>query len=128
MSGFPDRVSGVLARALALRLERQHLLAGNIANANTPGYVPVDMRFDRVLESALQEGTAAETAPAAAPAPTPEVVYDPAVVPGLDGNAVALDRELAKLAENSTLYHAANRALQKKLGMIRYAVGEGGAQ
>lgn len=122
MSGFPDRVSGVLAQALALRLERQHLLAGNIANANTPGYVPVDMRFERVLESALQ-GEVAE-----APQASPEVVYDPAVVPGLDGNAVALDRELAKLSENATLYHAANRALQKKMAMIRYAVGEGGTQ
>lgn len=124
MSGFPDRVSGVLARALALRLERQHLLAGNIANANTPGYVPVDMRFDRVLEQALQ----GEPAVGAATETPPEVVYDPAVMPGLDGNAVALDRELAKLSENATLYHAANRALQKKLAMIRYAVGEGGAQ
>lgn len=122
MSGFPDRVSGVLAQALALRLERQHLLAGNIANANTPGYVPVDMRFDRVLERALGGEQAAGSEAA------PEVVYDPAVVPGLDGNAVALDRELAKLSENSTLYHAANRALQKKLGMIRYAISEGGTQ
>jgi flagellar basal-body rod protein FlgB len=43
------------AQALVLRAERQRLIASNIANADTPGYVARDMDFAR----ALHEATAA---------------------------------------------------------------------
>ena len=35
------------AQALTLRAERQRIIAGNIANADTPGYVARDMDLDR---------------------------------------------------------------------------------
>ena len=41
------------AQALTLRAERQRIIAGNIANADTPGYVARDMDF----ASALREAT-----------------------------------------------------------------------
>ena len=40
------------AQALALRSERQRLIASNIANADTPGYVARDMNFAQALRDA----------------------------------------------------------------------------
>ena len=42
------------AEALLLRAERQRLLAGNIANADTPGFVAREMDFAAVLQQATQ--------------------------------------------------------------------------
>ena len=46
------------AQALTLRAERQRIIAGNIANADTPGYVARDMDF----ASALREATGTQAA------------------------------------------------------------------
>src|SRR4030095_4783322 len=40
------------AQALTLRSERQRLIASNIANADTPGYVARDMDFAQALKEA----------------------------------------------------------------------------
>ena len=42
----------------------------------------------------------------------------------LDGNTVDLDKEMAKLSENSLYYNTAVQILSKKLGLIRTAVSE----
>ena len=39
------------AQALTLRAERQRLIASNIANADTPGYVARDMDFASALRA-----------------------------------------------------------------------------
>jgi flagellar basal-body rod protein FlgB len=102
------------AQALALRSERQRLLAGNIANADTPGYVARDMDFAAALREATGSAapgaallprvprSAAEIAEAhlrwAAPSQT-----------NLDGNTVDMDRERASFADNSVKYEATLR-------------------
>ena len=40
------------AQALSLRSERQRLIASNIANADTPGYVARDLDFAQALRQA----------------------------------------------------------------------------
>ena len=41
------------AKALVVRAERQRVLASNIANADTPGYVARDMDFASALRDAV---------------------------------------------------------------------------
>ena len=132
MSDFPDRITSLLGKALDLRLSRQQVLSANVANADTPGYTPVDLKFQRALESAMPIGRLSVTSEKHLQSmglsqDGPELEYDPGGQPGLDGNTVVLDRELAKIAENTIQYNATARALQKKIGMLRYAVSEGGA-
>ena len=55
--------------ALQLRAERQRIIAGNIANADTPGYGARDFKFADALNAATQSGPSLEqswapTAPA----------------------------------------------------------------
>ena len=45
------------AQALTLRSQRQQVLASNIANADTPGYVARDFDFAAALKSASGSGT-----------------------------------------------------------------------
>ncbi len=132
MSGFPDDTASLLSRALSLRLDRAHLIAGNIANADTPGFIPVEMSFEKILGQQLKTVSGSKTSElhmpmVSGPDTPPELYYDPTGVPGLDGNAVSLDREMSKLAENTVKYNATAQALRKKLAMLRYAISEGGA-
>ena len=46
-------------QALQLRSERQRLIASNIANADTPGYIARDMDFAKTLKAAASAAPAA---------------------------------------------------------------------
>jgi flagellar basal-body rod protein FlgB len=56
----------------------------------------------------------------------PEIYDDPNGVESLDGNTVDRASEMAKMAENQLLYDASTEMLKRKLGMLKYAISEGG--
>jgi flagellar basal-body rod protein FlgB len=94
------------SQALALRSERQRLLAGNIANADTPGYVARDMDFASALREATGVAALPRSAGAAAEA---NLRYAAPSQTNLDGNSVDMDRERASFADNSVKYEATLR-------------------
>ena len=49
---FADRVMGVSPQALHLRAQRLELIAGNLANADTPGYKARDIDFRQAMAAA----------------------------------------------------------------------------
>ncbi len=131
--GF-DPVIGALNTSLNLRLANQNVISSNIANADTPGYKSKVMEFESALRDALGVGDqipTAETNPnhivhRSTDPVTPEIYDDPNGIESLDGNTVDRSAEMAKLAENQILYDASTEMLKRKLGMLRYAVTEGG--
>jgi flagellar basal-body rod protein FlgB len=132
-SGF-DPTIGALNTSLNLRLVNQNVVSSNIANADTPGYKSKTMEFEGALRDALNVGNslpAAETNPRhivhrATDPVEPEIYDDPNGVESLDGNTVDRAGEMAKLAENQLLYDASAEMLKRKLGMLKYAITEGG--
>lgn len=132
---LPNRLTQSLdfqAQALTLRSERQRLLASNIANADTPGYVARDLDFSAALRQATAplnaEGAAGAVSAVGVPmrpaATRPGHISSglPAGVGGLstlayarnsqnsiDRNSVDLDRERATFADNTLRYEAALR-------------------
>ncbi len=56
-----------------------------------------------------------------------ELPSRPGAAPGLDGNAVDLDRTTAAIAENALQYGAAAKAAGKKLAILRYVASDGAA-
>ncbi len=46
-----DKTIGVLEQAIKLRSKRNSVLAGNIANVDTPGYRPRDVKFRKLMEN-----------------------------------------------------------------------------
>lgn len=125
-------------RALLLRAERQKVIAGNIANADTPGYAARDFDF----KSALAEATgpargAATTAPAVATThaghlggPTAgggridstALKYRRTEQPSVDANTVDLDRERAQFADNAVRYEAGLRFINGSVRTLLSAI------
>jgi flagellar basal-body rod protein FlgB len=106
------------SQALSLRSERQRLLASNIANADTPGYVARDMDFAAALREATGSGSpvlqALRTSLSALPghggvAGEAHLRYATPSQSNLDGNSVDMDRERASFADNSVKYEATLR-------------------
>ena len=112
-------------KALVLRAERQRVIASNIANADTPGYVGRDMKFSEALRAATgtEPKTMATTggSPAAADArhfalsstlPSSQngkLGYTVQTQPSLDQNTVDMDRERANFVDNAVRYEATLR-------------------
>ena len=116
-------------QALSYHLARQAVLAGNVANAETPGYRPFDLAFSASLDRASRP---ARTNPrhmgaggSDATGPETALFRPAAATPGPNGNAVDVDREMAKLAANSVRYRAVIEMLNRRLATLRYAIHEG---
>ncbi len=127
-AGF-DPIIGALNTSLNLRLHNQGVISSNIANADTPGYKAKTMDFETALRDAIgaDNGLKVEGAKKRMTDPTnPEIYDDPDGVEGLDGNTVDRAREMARMAENQLMYDASAEMLRRKLGMLKYAITEGG--
>src|SRR6476620_8061505 len=132
-SGF-DPMIGALNTSLNLRLLNQNVISSNIANADTPGYKAKAVEFESALRDALgvdqrlaAEGTKGNHIVHRSTDPVePEIYEDPNGVESLAGNTVNRSSEMAKMAENQLLYDASTEMLKRKLGMLKYAISEGG--
>ena len=117
------------SQALQLRSERQRLIASNIANADTPGYVARDMDFAGALRAATgaqqpvlkvsQQGHigAANSGPGA-----PNLNYATAAQTNLDRNTVDMDRERASFADNAVKYEATLRFINGNVRTMLSAI------
>jgi flagellar basal-body rod protein FlgB len=97
--------------ALTFHRERHTVLAGNIANIDTPGYKPVDL--DRSVDP--QTGAATDI----------HQFDDTGPLVGPDGNGVSLERELAKIDANRTRYATTAELVSRRFALLRYAAGDG---
>ncbi|MEN9723551.1 MAG: flagellar basal-body rod protein FlgB [Pseudomonadota bacterium] len=132
-SGF-DATVGALNTAMNLRLINQNVISSNIANADTPEYKAKRLEFEGALREALNvgqglqaEATHPEHIQRRSTDPVnPEIYDDPNGVESLDGNTVDRAAEMARLSENQILFDAAAELMKRKIGMAKYAIGEGG--
>ena len=117
----------LLQHSLDNHLRRHGLLASNIANAETPGYQPMDLSFQASLARAADvRGTDPRHLGASDESRFDRAIFfDPTAQAGNDGNTVSLDREMAKLTANSIRYRSAAEIFSRRLGLLRYAVSDG---
>lgn len=129
-----DQTMAVLRKSLDLRSQKQQVIAANIANAETPGYAARKMSFEKDLRTAM------ETPELAGRQPNPKhfpignngissvqgsIEQERDNNPLGDGNTVSIDDEMFSLSENQLLFEAGSQLLKKKLGMLKYASGDG---
>ena len=132
-SGF-DPVIGALNTSLNLRLANQNVISGNIANADTPGFKAKKVEFESALRDALGisgqlpvvRTNVKHISHESSDAVLPAIYEDPNGIESLDGNTVDRAAEMSRMAENQILYDASTEMLKKKLGMLKYAISEGG--
>ena len=112
--------------------KRQEVLSENVVNANTPKYVPSDLKpfdFKTALAQTQKPVQVAATntrhiQPAVAD--TINVVRDKkAFESSPDGNAVVLEEQMAKIGEARSAYDMAASLFQKQFKMIKSALGKG---
>ena len=118
MSDRIDELFRFQQSALALRAERQQVLASNIANADTPNYKARDVDFRSALSDAMggasaQLLTSAENhlalnsaASAGSTRSGHPLLYRIPHQDSIDGNTVELDAERAQFADNALRYEA----------------------
>lgn len=110
-----DKVLSFQQQALSLRAQRQQVLAGNIANADTPNYKARDFDFSATLKNAMSgqnsgdlalATTSARHLPGANDTGMPTLLYRKEIQPSADGNTVNMDIERAQFSENAVHYEA----------------------
>lgn len=130
-----DATIQALAASLKYRQLRQELIASNIANAETPGYKAKKLDFEEALARALD--TDGELKMKTSDSKhfnvggggfnnlQPEIYEDANGIVSPDGNNVDRDQEMAEMAENKIMYDASVQLLNKKLGLLKYAITSG---
>ena len=125
-----------LSQKMSWLSERQKVLAQNIANANTPGYVPKDLKkisFKAELDQATPTGglrmqTADSRHMSSAGGLTngydSEIEEAEFSISSPDGNAVSMEDELIKMSETQMEYATAVNVYRKHVSMIKTALGK----
>lgn len=121
-------IEAITTAALSASLEtasrRQAVLAANIANASTPGYVPQQLSFDAHLAEAravLQDKGVLDLSAVESLRAEPEPLFDAAGRPA----AVQLDAEMSELARNGVEYQALVQGLSRHLALLALAAADG---
>lgn len=126
----------LLRESLGFHSQRQSVLADNIANADTPNFVPRDIdeaQFHRALQNELRGSASASVAMATnrpghiTPAGgdsgnrTYRAVSAPDSETTVNGNAVSLEEQMVRAQDNRIRYETALGLYEKSLGLIRMA-------
>jgi flagellar basal-body rod protein FlgB len=137
-NGMPTLVAGV-ADAMRHLSERQRLIAGNIANSETPGYRAQEL--DAPDFSALVDASTGRRPGVARPAvklsagmtalgatpPRPARQHEDRDVTEVkpDGNSVTLEDQLLKMGQVQSDFAAMTAIYRKSLSLMRTATGRG---
>ena len=131
-----DKTIKSLATSMQMRQLKQNVISSNIANAETPDYKAKKMDFEAALQRAIDvedlgkmhvshndhflmgEGAIGRV--------TADIYDNPEINYSNDGNTVDLEKEMSALNENSILYEAATKLINKKLAALKYAASDGG--
>ncbi len=105
-----------LERAIAGAAQRHEALAGNLANANTPGYAPKDVDFHGVLRAAFASGRDAVATAAFTVTSQPGVMR-------ADGSGVDVDATAAQVAQNGLDHQSLVSVARGRIDILESAMG-----
>lgn len=124
-----------LKEKLRFHEQRQKVLAENVANVSTPGYVGRDVKapdFFRMVAAADRSRPVSmlSTDPLHMPGraltassearPEKQTAYE--TLP--DGNAVSLEEQMMKVTDNQMDFQVASALYQRSVGLIKTALGK----
>ncbi|OFZ24548.1 MAG: flagellar basal-body rod protein FlgB [Bdellovibrionales bacterium RIFOXYB1_FULL_37_110] len=127
-----DKTIDALRASLNFRQMRQKIIASNVANAETPSYKAKKVDFEQALQRALnldekqtlnvEDGRHYDVGGGGFDNLTPEIYEASDGVVKENGNTVDKEAEMAEMLDNNILYNASVQLLNKKLGLLKYAI------
>jgi flagellar basal-body rod protein FlgB len=121
-----DNITELLGTFLDVQSRRAQVVAGNLANADTPGYAAKEIRFDDFLKNAAEQSLASSSGSnQPGSVSSIEIVEQDPTAVGIDGNTVDPAREMSNLAEAGMKYLEGTQLLQMRLRTLRTAIREG---
>lgn len=121
-----DNVTNLLQKFLDVQSLRSQTIAGNIANADTPGYIAKEVDFEQYLKDAARESALPRYQQSELRMSSkPNIIEQPQITIGLDGNTVDTGREMADLAQAGSSFNFGAKMLQSRLKLLRTAIREG---
>jgi flagellar basal-body rod protein FlgB len=108
----------LLLRLLSASTERARVIANNIANQNTPGYTRQVLRFEELLEQAVESGRGTDRV-------APELEEDLLTPKRADGNNVNVELEMNAMRQNRLLYEAYASILGTRFELLRSSIESG---
>jgi flagellar basal-body rod protein FlgB len=109
-----DDVVGLHSRAIELRMQRSEILAANLANEDTPGFLARDIDFAGEMQRlGPQQALTASTA---------DLKYRVPTQPSQDGNSVELSVEQAAFSKNSMDFQTSLTFLSMKFRGLKQAI------
>jgi flagellar basal-body rod protein FlgB len=111
-----DSTGSVIYAALNGLAARQRVIANNVANVETPGFIAGRVSFEDSLRSAIAGGDPGATSVSTRRSADPVNV---------NGNNVSLDNEVVSLTQTDLAYQLMIQALNQKFGLLRTAIGGG---
>lgn len=112
---------GVHPFALQLRLERAEIIAGNLANVDTPGFLARDIDYQQILQQ-VESGIQVGQGRPALPELGHELLYRVPYQAAADGNTAELNVEQAKFAGNSMDFQTSFTFLNMKISGLHKAI------
>lgn len=137
-----DRLVGFHHTAVQLRTDRMEVIAGNLANANTPGYKAQDIDFNSAMNRAMKDqkspsggnGNLVRThenhmAGGSRSASSFDMQYRIPEQPDTgDGNTVEVQAERNRFLDNGLRYQASVEFLNSKIKGMKKALSSSGGQ
>ena len=121
-----DSALGVHPYALDVRADRARILAGNLANVDTPGYLARDVDYKTILGRVAQQVAAGDESAAIAQGSMVNDMQHPLYrIPyqvSMDGNTAELSVEQSKFANNATDFQTSLTFLNMKITGIAKAI------
>ena len=116
---------GVLRLALDAASLRHRVIAHNVANANTEGFAPLRVSFEDQFDAVRSALSRSEPVDRSLLESAQPAISQDSPLEGSAAARVALDLEMARLAQNAVHYQALLRGTSKHLSILGIAVTEG---
>jgi flagellar basal-body rod protein FlgB len=116
---------GIVKSALDAASLRHLTIAQNIANANSPGFIPHRVSFEEQFDSFASRLASGESIRASELAGVHPTIDSVDQVSGDETESVKLDIETVHLAQNTVQYQALLKGISKKMSVINAAINEG---
>ena len=112
-----ESAAQLTSKLIEISQVRQSVLANNLANANTPGFIRKDVDFQGELRRALASGS-----PEAIGQLRAGVTEDPSNPARTDGNNVVVAQEMSEIMQNGVYHNLLAKALTTRINILRSAI------